>query len=51
MQTDAKQAVHYLLERLARPVCFRSELGGNIVIQCQGGSHTLMLGCRHDDVK
>ena len=50
VQPQAQVVVHGLLERLSRPLDFRLQLGGDIVINRQSGSHTLMLYNRHPDV-
>ena len=50
-QTSAKRLVDDRAERPPSPSRERLQLGGDVVIQRQGGSHILMLTVKHHDVK
>ena len=50
-QTSAERLVDDRAERPPSPSRERLQLGGDVVIQRQGGSHILMLTVKHHDVK
>ena len=50
-QSATQRFVDDFAERPAGTPRLRLQLGGHIVIEGQGGTHALMLGKRHHDVK
>ena len=51
VEADPEDFINNLLQRLPRAAHFRVELGFDIIVQCQSGSHTVMLPARHHDVE
>jgi hypothetical protein len=51
VEPQAEIFIHDVLERPTATSRFRLELGGNIIIQSESGSHALMIAARHHDVK
>ena len=51
LQAMPQDVVHRISEGPARSPCLGLQLGGDVLVQGESGSHAAMLGSRHVDVK